>query len=422
MTTSQPYDVFLSYNTDDKELVEKIAARLIDEFKIHPYYDSWDMVRGDHWRVALEKGLAHSKACAIFISPNGIGLWENRELSAYLDMSVTDNQLRLIPVLLPGVNKRNLDLPPFLKSLSWVDFTDGLDNDYEFSALVAGICGTSPGRPKPPELPSESRYVQKSVREMMAATLRDDAIDISSYLKSRDSTLRSLAKRCQLLYPYLTTTEIRLKLKHARALAFQEKYSGITEEEDERFLQYRIWEEEFANLLLYIGIEDFKNIQAINIGIGNGNEHPNFYNDFQSLIGVDISKNSLRLAHKRFPNMESIQVEAENLVGIPSVSQDLYISLRTYQSTLFDIEESLFEAYRVLRPKGFCTISIPYIFYVKGEIMKGLIRPGSRDELDIDLPYILADRVRRGLNRLDFDPVGVRTGLFEIYVYGQRGR
>src|SRR4051794_25523338 len=108
MTTSQQYDVFLSYNSDDKEIVEKIAARLIDEFNIHPYYDSWDMARGDHWRVALEKGLAYSKACAIFISPNGIGLWENRELSAYLDMSVNDNKLRLIPVLLPGVNKRNL--------------------------------------------------------------------------------------------------------------------------------------------------------------------------------------------------------------------------------------------------------------------------------------------------------------------------
>ncbi len=109
-------------------------------------------------------------------------------------------------------------------------------------------------------------------------------------------------------------------------------------------------------------------------------------------------------------------------MGIDNVSQDLYISLRTYQSTLFDIEESLFELYRILRPGGFCVISIPYVFYVNGEIKKGLIRPGSKDELDIDLPYVLADRIRRGLNRLDFSSTGLRTGLFEIYVYGQKGQ
>lgn len=116
-----------------------------------------------------------------------------------------------------------------------------------------------------------------------------------------------------------------------------------------------------------------------------------------------------------------MQAEAENLTRVDAISQDLYISLRTYQSTLFDIEEALFEAYRVLRPGGVCVISIPYIFYVEKKIMKGLIRPGTK-ELDIDLPYVLSDRIRRGMNRLDFDPVGIHTGQFEIYTYGQKGR
>src|SRR5262249_55734588 len=102
----QTYDVFLSYNNDDNEIVKQVAERLIDDHGLHPYFDSWEMIRGDQWRVALENGLAQSKACAIFISPSGLGTWENRELSAYLDMVVMDNKLRLIPVLLPGVNKK----------------------------------------------------------------------------------------------------------------------------------------------------------------------------------------------------------------------------------------------------------------------------------------------------------------------------
>jgi SAM-dependent methyltransferase len=422
MTTPHSYDVFLSYNNEDKEAVNTIAERLSDEFGLHPYFDSWAMIRGDHWRVSLEQGLAQSRVCAIFIGPDGLGPWENRELSAYLDMSVTDRNLRLIPVLLPGVNKKQLDLPPFIKSLSWVDFTDGLSNDREFGALVCSIRGIPPGRPLPVELPSESRYVQKSIRETMANLLKDQSLDIESYLTSRDSTLRLLAKRAQVLHPHLTTLEIRLKLKNARELAFQDKYAGIAEYEDERFLKYEAWEQEFERLLADMGVDNVSTVEAINVGIGNGNEHPQFYNRFRSLVGVDISKHSLELAKQRLPNMEVWQVEAEKLVSIASVSRDLYISLRTYQSTLFDVEESLFEAYRVLRPKGFCLISIPYVYYVNGEIMKGLIRPGSRDELDVDLPYVIANRIRRGLVALDFDPVGLRTGHFEVYIYGQKGR
>jgi SAM-dependent methyltransferase len=421
MPTPESYDVFLSYNRNDEEVVEQIARRLMNEFKLRPYLDKWDIIRGERWQDALARGLERSEVCAAFLGPSGIGPWMNEEVSAYINMSVQDKKLRMIPVLLPGANKDNLELPLFLKGLAWVDLSNGLENEYEFIALVAGIRGLSPGPRMSDELPPESFYVRKSIRNMMAVTLKKASLDVSSYLKSPDSTLLSLAKKCHLFYPHLTIEEIRHKLKDARALAFEEKYSTVLEEQDERFQQYEYWESEFKQLLLNLGFEEFTKVQAISVGIGNGREHPKFYNEFQSLIGVDISKQSLELAKKYFPNMRTVQVEAEHLVGIDSVSQDLYISLRTYQSTFFDMNESLFEVYRVLRPGGSCVISIPYVYYVNGEVKKGLIRPGSKDELDIDLPYVLADKVRRKLNRLDFDSVGLRTGFFEIYIYGQKG-
>ena len=100
MAELQNYDVFLSYNTEDRTSVSRIAERLSDEFSLHPYFDIWEMIPGDHWREALESGLKRSKVCAIFIGPTGIGRWENMELSAYLDRSVSNNDLRVIPILL----------------------------------------------------------------------------------------------------------------------------------------------------------------------------------------------------------------------------------------------------------------------------------------------------------------------------------
>lgn len=423
MAESTSYDVFLSHNSADKPAVEVLAEHLEDKAKLRPFLDKWHLIPGESWLESLEKALEQSKTCAVFLGPNGVGPWENKEMQSYLIKSVSDRKLRIIPVLLPSATAKDSSaLPMFLRDTNWVDFSSGLDNEEAFHLLVSGIRGIPPGRRTPPVLPSGSLYVRKSTREMMDATLKKHSLDISNYLKSPGLTLRSLAKRCKLLYPHLAIPEIRFRLKEARAVVFEEKYSGYSEDEDERFLQYENWEQEFQRLLIDIGIKDFSIIQAISVGIGNGREHPSFYHDFQSLIGVDISRRSLELAKRFIPNMKGIQVEAENLEGVESISHDLYISLRTYQSTFFDIEESLFEAYRVLRPGGYCVISIPYVFYKDGEIRKGLIRPGTKNELDIDLPYTLADRIRRGLNQLDFDSAGLRTGIFEIYVYGRKGQ
>ena len=50
---------------------------------------------------------------------------------------------------------------------------------------------------------------------------------------------------------------------------------------------------------------------------------------------------------------------------------------------------------------------------------QGLLRPGGHD-LDPDLPYEIADAVRRGLQNLGFEELGLQTGLFEIYIYGMK--
>ncbi len=64
-------------------------------------------------------------------------------------------------------------------------------------------------------------------------------------------------------------------------------------------------------------------------------------------------------------------------------------------------------------------ISIPYVYVDQGRLLNGLLRPGGHD-LDPDLPYEIADTVRRGLQNLGFEQLGMHTGLFEIYVYATK--
>lgn len=141
------YDVFLSHNSTDKPLVEKIATRLVEEAKIKPFLDKWHLIPGERWQEALEEALDNSAACAVFIGPNGMGSWENQEMRSALDDHVRDMSMRVIPVLLPGANSKDIiALPRFLRHLTWVDFTSGIDSEVNFRQFIAAIRGESPNK------------------------------------------------------------------------------------------------------------------------------------------------------------------------------------------------------------------------------------------------------------------------------------
>ncbi len=191
--------------------------------------------------------------------------------------------------------------------------------------------------------------------------------------------------------------------------------------QDERHIDFDEWQKEFRSLIRVAGFANLRHVRAINVGIGNGTECPEFYGDFERFIGVDISLDALTRAKERFPKMQTSHTDGEHLMGVESGSQELYISLRTYQSTLFDIEEALFETYRVLRPGGFAIISVSNAHRINENVVPGILRSSGR-EVDLDLPYDIANRIRASLTRLDFAKIGIRTGTYEVYAYGTKTR
>jgi TIR domain len=75
------FHVFLSHSCTDKPAVEDLARRLVNE-GIQAFLDKWHLIPGDPWQAALEKALAESETCAVFMGPSGFGPWQNEEMRA----------------------------------------------------------------------------------------------------------------------------------------------------------------------------------------------------------------------------------------------------------------------------------------------------------------------------------------------------
>jgi hypothetical protein len=141
------FHVFLSHSSADKPAVEALARRLAKE-GIQAWLDKWNLIPGDPWQSAIEKALAESETCAVFVGPSGLGPWQNEEMRTAIDRRVRDSgrHFRVIPVLLPGAERaERSSLPTFLAATTWVEFRDSLDDADALHRLVCGIRGQEPG-------------------------------------------------------------------------------------------------------------------------------------------------------------------------------------------------------------------------------------------------------------------------------------
>lgn len=127
------YDLFMSYHSLDHVAVEAIA-RLLRERGIKPFLDRWYLVPGRSWLGALEKVLGDCKAVAIFIGPQGMGRWQQRERATALDRQTRDEDFLVIPILLPGADPAL----GFLSLNMWIDLRNGMTDD-AIDTLVAAV-------------------------------------------------------------------------------------------------------------------------------------------------------------------------------------------------------------------------------------------------------------------------------------------
>jgi tetratricopeptide (TPR) repeat protein len=132
------HDLFLSYNSSDREIVEKVARKL-RERGIKPFLDQWYLVPGRSWVEALEKSLKECRAIAIFHSRE-FGRWQQREKELALDRQARDPAFPVIPILLRGAHPTI----GFLQLNTWIDLRDG-ETPEALERLVRAARGQPPG-------------------------------------------------------------------------------------------------------------------------------------------------------------------------------------------------------------------------------------------------------------------------------------
>jgi tetratricopeptide (TPR) repeat protein len=140
------FHVFLSHNSKDKPVVQKIAAAL-RAHGLNPWLDVDELRPGLPWQDALEEAMRTTQAAAVCVSGHGMGSWQKPEVRVCLSQMVERGQ-PVIPVLLPGAPDKP-DLGLFLRENTWVDLRQGI-TEKGMDRLIWGITGKKPDRgPRP---------------------------------------------------------------------------------------------------------------------------------------------------------------------------------------------------------------------------------------------------------------------------------
>ncbi|GAK50503.1 hypothetical protein U14_01734 [Candidatus Moduliflexus flocculans] len=133
--STEKLKIFVSYNTNDFPEVEQIIQKLKEHNQIKAWIDIEQIEPGDLIRKVLQQAILESICVLIFIGTD-IGRWQEIEIDLSIQQGV-EEQLHLIPVLLPGIDNIPQDLS-VLKRWNYVSLKSMYD-DNALKRLIRGI-------------------------------------------------------------------------------------------------------------------------------------------------------------------------------------------------------------------------------------------------------------------------------------------
>lgn len=134
--------VFLSYNSKNKNFVELIADRL-KKAGFEPFLDLEMIIGGKKWVDVLEEGMATSEATLIFLGEDGVGFWQEKEVLNLIRLRMNNNHYKIIPVILPVKSDFSQErLPWFLADYQWIEFKETND-ELAFEKLLEALGETT---------------------------------------------------------------------------------------------------------------------------------------------------------------------------------------------------------------------------------------------------------------------------------------
>lgn len=198
--------------------------------------------------------------------------------------------------------------------------------------------------------------------------------------------------------------------------SFNDKYADYHYSFDSRSVA-STWKEQFLSIYNHLSNQDLANNYILNVGVGGGKEAITLFSNCPDITYVDIARDGLKQIKKRLPSSHILVASADNLFQIESNSYDLYISLRTYNSSFFDIEKAVKEADRVLKSNAIIIVSVANGFLHSKEhrIIPGLIIPGT-EFVDIYRSMDTVRQIKAALLRVCFSHIAIVPTNTEIYL------
>lgn len=139
--------------------------------------------------------------------------------------------------------------------------------------------------------------------------------------------------------------------------AFDYKYSSYSYANDIRSIN-KNWSKVFQEIYAKMNNKPLNKVNILNIGVGSGIEANDLFLNCDNITFVDIAPNGLKKIKNAIPTANIIKSRAENLSMLEDNSYDVYISLRTFNSSFFDVKNAIKEAYRLLKNNSVIIISI----------------------------------------------------------------
>ena len=158
--------------------------------------------------------------------------------------------------------------------------------------------------------------------------------------------------------------------------AFDYKYSDYDYSYDIRSINTN-WSKTFEEVCEKANVKSLDEINILNVGVGSGIEANKLFSNCKNITFADIAPNGLKKIKELIPSSVIVNSRAEDLSTLKDNSYELYVSLRTYNSSFFNIEQAIKEAYRVLKNNATAIISISngFLNTTEKKIMPGIIVP-----------------------------------------------
>ncbi len=258
-------------------------------------------------------------------------------------------------------------------------------------------------------------YSENRISNMVIKSLRSKGFVVS--LDEINANKRRTAIASLICNKYKIEYENSLSIvQNAISKAFDCKYGTYTYLDDARSLDLD-WKESFISIYNRYCVRPISTINILNVGVGNGQEAIILFSNCAYVTFVDLAQVGLENIKEKSPLSKTIVANADDLSSIPDNYYDLYVSLRTFNSSFFDIKKAISEAHRVLKPNATIIVSVANGFLCSNKhcIIPGLIIPGT-EFIDIyrgmdTAKFIQKEFLQAGFNNIQLFPTDTELYL-----------